>query len=56
MVERVGGCLVVNPGSLGESRDHAHPRSVSYAVLDTDDLDVEIVRFPDPRAPSPGPA
>ena len=49
MVERVGRCLVVNPGSLGESRDRAHPRDVSYAVLDTDSLEVDIRRFPDPR-------
>ena len=49
MVERVGACLVVNPGSLGESRDRLHPRDVSYAVLDTDDLSVEVRRFPDPR-------
>ena len=49
MIEQVGGCLVVNPGSLGESRDRAHPRDVSYAVLDTASLEVEIRRFPDPR-------
>jgi putative phosphoesterase len=49
MVERVGRCLVVNPGSLGESRDRAHPREVSYAVLETTSLEVELRRFPDPR-------
>jgi putative phosphoesterase len=49
MVERVGSCLVVNPGSLGESRDRAHPRDVSYAILDTASLEVEVRRFPDPR-------
>lgn len=49
MVERVGRCLVVNPGSLGESRDRLHPRDVSYAILDTSSLEVEIRRFPDPR-------
>jgi putative phosphoesterase len=53
MVERVGRCLVVNPGSLGESRDRAHPRDVSYAVLDTESLEVEIRRFPDPRFAGP---
>ena len=43
MVEQVGACLVVNPGSLGESRDRLHPRDVSYAVLDTTSLEVDDV-------------
>jgi putative phosphoesterase len=49
MVERFGGTLVVNPGSIGEGRGPDPERSVSYAVLDTDSEEVEIVRFPNPR-------
>ena len=47
MAERHSGTLVVNPGSLGESRDPAN-RAVSYAVLDTSSEEVELRRFADP--------
>jgi putative phosphoesterase len=53
MVERVGQTLVVNPGSLGESRDPSGDRSVSYAVLDTSSEEVELRRMADPRLPLP---
>ena len=49
MVERFGRTLVINPGSLGESREAGHNRLVSYAVVDTSSEEVEIVRFPNPR-------
>jgi putative phosphoesterase len=49
MVKRFGRTLVVNPGSLGESREAGEKRMVSYAILDTDSEEVEIVRFPNPR-------
>jgi putative phosphoesterase len=47
MAERHSGTLVVNPGSLGESRDPV-ARAVSYAVLDTGSEEVQLCRFPDP--------
>lgn len=42
-VKRVGGGLVLNPGSVGQPRD-GDPRG-SFAVVDTGDLACEIVRF-----------
>jgi putative phosphoesterase len=35
MVKRVGRPLVINPGSVGQARDHSNGRQLSYAVLDT---------------------
>jgi putative phosphoesterase len=49
MAERVGSTLVVNPGSLGQGGDPAHPGMVSYAVLDTDSEEVTIHRFSNPQ-------
>ncbi len=49
MAERVGTTLVVNPGSLGQGGDPAHPGLVSYAVLDTDSEEVTIHRFTNPQ-------
>lgn len=49
MVKRVGDTLVVNPGSLGESREPGQRDAVTYALIDLVDLDAEIVRFPNPR-------
>jgi putative phosphoesterase len=49
MVERFGHTLVVNPGSLGESRGGGDERLVSYAVLDTSTEAVEVRTFRDPR-------
>ena len=49
MVKRFGRTLVINPGSLGESREANEKTMVSYAVVDTDSDEVEIVRFPNPR-------
>jgi putative phosphoesterase len=42
MVRRLGGCLLVNPGSCGQPRD-GDPRA-SYAVLDTRSLAARIER------------
>lgn len=47
MAERVGRVLVVNPGSIGESRSGA--REVSYAILDTRSGEVAFETLPDPR-------
>jgi putative phosphoesterase len=50
LVERVGSTLVINPGSLGESRVPTPERPVSYAILDTDSEEVDLVSFaPPPR-------
>lgn len=49
MVKRVGDTLVVNPGSLGESREPGQRDLVSYAVIDLAALEAEIIRFPNPR-------
>jgi putative phosphoesterase len=49
MVKRVGSSLIVNPGSLGESREPDRRSLVSYAVIDLDADEVEIVRFDNPR-------
>ena len=35
LVERVGRVQVINPGSVGQARDHSNGRMLSYAVLDT---------------------
>ena len=48
MAERVAGVLVVNPGSVGESRSPGR-RGVGYAILDTADGKVTFDTFPDPR-------
>lgn len=47
MATRVGRTLVVNPGSLGQGGDPSHPGMLSYAVLDTDSDELEVVRFAD---------
>ncbi len=44
VAERVGGVLVVNPGSAGDARDHTNGRRLSFAVLDTE---AETVAFTD---------
>jgi len=49
LAERVNGTLVVNPGSIGESREHGFKDLVSYAILDTTTDEVEFVKFPNPR-------
>ena len=46
MAERFGRTLVINPGSIGDSRSSEPGRPVSYAVLDTGTEEVELVSFP----------
>lgn len=52
MAEHVNGTLVVNPGSIGESREHGFKDLVSYAILDTNTDEVEFVKFANPRLAS----
>lgn len=40
--EFVEDCLVFNPGSIGQPRDS--DKRASYAILDTDNVEVEIIR------------
>lgn len=42
LVQRVGRALVVNPGSVGQARDHSNGKQLSYAVLDVTTGQVEI--------------
>jgi putative phosphoesterase len=49
VVRRVGGVLVINPGSAGDARDSRNGRQLSCAVLDTATEDVRIIDYPDPR-------
>jgi putative phosphoesterase len=51
LVVRVGGVLVVNPGSAGEGRDHRNGRKLSCAVLNLPDATVEMFDFPNPALP-----
>ena len=52
MAERAGNVLVINPGSIGESREVSARTQVSYAILDTDAETVEHIRFDNPRLPA----
>jgi putative phosphoesterase len=45
IVQRVGRALVINPGSVGQARDHSNGRRLSYAVLDTITDSVEIDNY-----------
>lgn len=49
MAERLGRVLVVNPGSIGESRDPSEAGEVSYAILDMRSGEVAFETLPDPR-------
>jgi putative phosphoesterase len=49
LVRRVGGVLVVNPGSAGEARDSGNGRQLSCAVLDTATGEVVVTDFADSR-------
>lgn len=53
MVERVGRPLVINPGSVGQARDHSNGRQLSYAVLDTttDEVVIDDYKIPPPAIP-----
>ena len=45
LVQRVRRPLVVNPGSVGQARDHSNGKRLSYAVLDPGADHVEIYNF-----------
>jgi putative phosphoesterase len=49
MVQRVGRPLVINPGSVGQARDHSNGRQLSYAVFDvgSGELHADHVTFDD---------
>jgi putative phosphoesterase len=48
LVRRIGGRLVINPGSTGDGRDYSNGRHLSYAVLDTVSEEVVVTNFEDP--------
>ncbi len=45
IVANVGDTLVINPGSVGQSRDTDNPDRRTYAVLDTEDWNATIGSF-----------
>jgi putative phosphoesterase len=49
MVKRVGNTLIVNPGSLGESRESGARDLVSFAIVDSETNEAWIERFENPR-------
>jgi putative phosphoesterase len=49
VVRRIGGVLVINPGSAGDARDHRNGGQLSCAVLDTASEEVQVIDFPDPQ-------
>jgi putative phosphoesterase len=51
MAERMGSCLVINPGSAGEARDFSNGRLLSCCVLDTSSGEVTFHNYPDPLRP-----
>ena len=48
LAQRIGGSLVINPGSAGDGRDQSNGRALSCAVLDTVSEEVVITDFEDP--------
>ena len=53
VVKRVGGVLIVNPGSAGDARDSRNGRQLSCATLDMASEEVRIIDYPDPRYAAP---
>ena len=51
VVKRVGGVLVINPGSSGDARDSRNNRQLSCAVLDLASEEARVIDYPDPRYP-----
>ncbi len=49
VVKRVGGVLVINPGSAGDERDSRNDRQLSCAVLDVVSEEVRVIDYRDPR-------
>ena len=56
MAQRVGGSLVINPGSTGEARDPRNGFQLSYAILDTATDEVTFGDFGDPTRAAIDPA
>ena len=54
VVRRVGGVLVINPGSAGDARDHRNGGQLTCAVLDTASEEVQLFDYPDPQRQSEG--
>jgi putative phosphoesterase len=52
MAERLGRCLVINPGSAGEARDHRNGRLLTCCVLDTASGELTFKDYEDPRFPT----
>jgi putative phosphoesterase len=52
MAERLGRCLVINPGSAGEARDHRNGRLLTCCVLDVESGEVTFTDYEDPRFPT----
>jgi putative phosphoesterase len=50
VVRRIGGVLVVNPGSAGEGRYTSDGLSLSCAVLDTEIGEARVIDYLDPAA------
>ena len=55
MARRVGGTLVINPGSAGEPRDVRNGHRLSFAVLDTTTGEVRFCNYDDPNRPLAAP-
>lgn len=51
VVKRIGGVLVINPGSAGDARDSRNGRQLSCVVLDPVSEEVRVIDYPDPRYP-----
>jgi putative phosphoesterase len=49
VVKRVGGVLIINPGSAGDARDSRNGRQLSCAVLNLVSEEVRVIDYPDPR-------
>ncbi len=54
VVRRIGGVVVVNPGSAGEGRYTSDGLSLSCAVLDIGTGEARVISFRDPRVPVEG--
>jgi putative phosphoesterase len=52
MAERMGRCLVINPGSAGEARDMRNGRLLTCCVLDVESGEVTFTDYEDPRFPT----
>ena len=52
VVRRIGGVVVLNPGSAGEGRDTSTGRHLSCAVLDTETGEARVIDYLDPRFPA----